>query len=210
MVDALQPGIQGFRLVVDRPQLLDRFIAKVHGRSQRGEVPHVHAVHVADKESGRHGDGADEFNQRRQQALPPDRTDGSLDVTVNPVPEQTCLLLFQFKGPDVPLGGKVFLKRGGKIPLAGLHHASAGEHFLADVADGNHADAHQEHVRQQNKELLADGGPVNQESQRGQEGQGLDNQVIGNLHQAALQELRVLHQAAQQVSLLLAIMKGQG
>lgn len=72
------------------------------------------------------------------------------------------------------------------------------------------ADAHQEHVRQQNKELLADGGPVNQESQRGQEGQGLDNQVIGNLHQAALQELRVLHQAAQQVSLLLAVMKGQG
>lgn len=69
MVDALQPGIQGFRLVVDRPNFLTGSYGYMAVASA-AEVPHVHAVHVADKESGRHGDGADRFNQRRQQALP--------------------------------------------------------------------------------------------------------------------------------------------
>ena len=162
VVDAFQTGIKGFRLVMDSPQLLDRLIAKIHGRGQRGKIPHVHAVHVANQQGGGHGYGADELNQGGQQALPPDRADRRLDITADPVPEQPYLLLFQFKGPDIPLGREILLERGGKIPLAGLHHPGAGKHFFADVPDGNHANAYQKHIRQQNKKLLADGGPVNQ------------------------------------------------
>lgn len=116
MVDAFQTGIKGFRLVMNGPQLLDRLIAKIHGCSQRGKIPHVHAVHVANQQGGGHGYGADELNQRGQQALPPDRADGCLDVTADSVPEQPYLLLFQFKGPDIPLGRKILLERGGKVP----------------------------------------------------------------------------------------------